>query len=592
MGTTESIPIQPNHRSVNNDRTDNNGSEVTDTNYSDTIIGSNPTKATNAVLPRPEGRGITTTAPSNHSAHPQAARRSDDPNQHGDVAASLKAAKMGNIVDKKRDSPTGCRLVRKPAKRTAAILDILKDVEDYEMIVDVSSNNEKAKKSSSKGKRPKDSKNGSYMSSSKKRKAERDSTSSSSSSANKDRGSEKKPKLAKALSDKSGKNSSAKKSQSMEDSETSSKHGKTKKPKNSNKLSSKLKDKDPVLRHVLFSSETSECSNKEAKTKSNYQYHEEAGRWKAQQETMQKYNEQLKSVEAAANTDGPPRTLDQDSDRVKFPHIHDILMGRGNGVAQFPGNQVFRNFCWNAREAYHKAVRNEKGKVAEAVIQLVKNRNPPGRFLERQNDGCYTEVPHDRVKEKICQALREKKWAPCGKDGGDESYYFEDSFEKDEPSSPEPYVKKKSNDNVSKDKHKVKVREQSLSSAASSDGDPDIVKMASSQVPVIRVPRTSVKVSSNSTNGDSSEFLLELVGEGARVSVYWPLDDTYYGATVVQRVHNFCYLRYDDFEIEWLDLSKHKFKLLHIMDSVNEPKMKKKSGAAFSKKSKKALNRE
>jgi hypothetical protein len=47
-----------------------------------------------------------------------------------------------------------------------------------------------------------------------------------------------------------------------------------------------------------------------------------------------------------------------------------------------------------------------------------------------------------------------------------------------------------------------------------------------------------------------------------RVAVYWPLDDRYYDATILKRFENLCYIKYDDDEIEWLDLSKHKFKIL------------------------------
>jgi hypothetical protein len=106
--------------------------------------------------------------------------------------------------------------------------------------------------------------------------------------------------------------------------------------------------------------------------------------------------------DVSPDLEGPPRTQDQNSARVHSPHIHDVLLGRGNGVSHFPGNLVFRDFCWSVRKDYNKAIRNEKGRVAAQVIDLVKQRKPPGRFLELA-DGYYTEVPYDRVKEKIQQ---------------------------------------------------------------------------------------------------------------------------------------------------------------------------------------------
>jgi hypothetical protein len=257
---------------------------------------------------------------------------------------------------------------------------------------------------------------------------------------------------------------------------------------------------------------------------------------------------------------GSPRTLDQNSAQVHSPHKHDILMGRGNGVAQWPGNCVFRVFCWNAREAYHNAIRNEKGKVAEQIIDNVRNRNPPGRFLEKSAHEYYTEVPHERVKEKICQALREKKWTPNAKD---ESY---------------------SNNNdshVARDSRFTKLIDTAVS-------------LSKCQLDISLVGKSATFSKSNvastkNAKGSAKSTLLETMKEfqaapeiktGTRVAVYWPLDDKYFDATVVQshpRTSNYFFLMYDDNESEWIDLNTVKYRVLAASTGDSKPVAKKQS---------------
>mmetsp|Transcript_22510 Transcript_22510/g.62487 ORF Transcript_22510/g.62487 Transcript_22510/m.62487 type:complete len:707 (-) Transcript_22510:1299-3419(-) len=65
---------------------------------------------------------------------------------------------------------------------------------------------------------------------------------------------------------------------------------------------------------------------------------------------------------------------------------------------------------------------------------------------------------------------------------------------------------------------------------------------------------------------------LRNVLEGSHICVYWPMDDVYYDAVVEEREHHqtvkgndhwLFYIRYQlDNEAEWIDLGKHKFKLM------------------------------
>jgi hypothetical protein len=94
-----------------------------------------------------------------------------------------------------------------------------------------------------------------------------------------------------------------------------------------------------------------------------------------------------------------------------FPSLHpnDVLSGRGNGVAIYPGNRQFREFIRLFKDRYVRAYRNEKGTVASDVIKTVLSLNPPGRFVEKANKTGteFQLVDYSRALEKTSQALRE-----------------------------------------------------------------------------------------------------------------------------------------------------------------------------------------
>ena len=98
-----------------------------------------------------------------------------------------------------------------------------------------------------------------------------------------------------------------------------------------------------------------------------------------------------------------------DSDLVT-PRETDVLLGRGSGIANYPGNVMFRHIIWKCRDMYARAYRTEKRVVAELVVKTVGCLEPPGRFLRRVGeDRDYVVVPERNAVEKACQALREKK---------------------------------------------------------------------------------------------------------------------------------------------------------------------------------------
>ena len=118
-------------------------------------------------------------------------------------------------------------------------------------------------------------------------------------------------------------------------------------------------------------------------------------------------------ADSGKETNGnPPKGEDKE---VILPKATDVLLGRGNGIANFPGNINFRNVIWSFRHEYTRAYRTEKRDVAQKVIDYIETKcNPRGRFIQpdpEKKEG-YILVPLQRKLEKTCQALREKKQSP------------------------------------------------------------------------------------------------------------------------------------------------------------------------------------
>jgi hypothetical protein len=67
--------------------------------------------------------------------------------------------------------------------------------------------------------------------------------------------------------------------------------------------------------------------------------------------------------------------------------------------------------------------------------------------------------------------------------------------------------------------------------------------------------------------------VLHKIQIGARLAVFWPLDDEYYSATVVTQASNGTQvsLLYDDGDTEWIDLTEHDFKLLPGQRRTKDP---------------------
>ena len=100
--------------------------------------------------------------------------------------------------------------------------------------------------------------------------------------------------------------------------------------------------------------------------------------------------------------------------RIATPTSHDVLSGRGGAINSHPGNAVFREWVRERKNRYNLArTKAEKARVANEVIDLVRNQNPPGRFLQRDSSSMtggvswWVEVDEAKAMAKTSQALRE-----------------------------------------------------------------------------------------------------------------------------------------------------------------------------------------
>lgn len=98
--------------------------------------------------------------------------------------------------------------------------------------------------------------------------------------------------------------------------------------------------------------------------------------------------------------------------RIRTPHAHDVLSGRGGGINGHVGNVHFRELVSVRKEDYNLAKSKvEKARVARDIIALVRQQDPPGRFLQKDPTAgignWWVELDEDRVVAKTSQALRE-----------------------------------------------------------------------------------------------------------------------------------------------------------------------------------------
>ena len=93
---------------------------------------------------------------------------------------------------------------------------------------------------------------------------------------------------------------------------------------------------------------------------------------------------------------------------IVTPHEHDVLSGRGNFVNYHAGNEHFRALVRKHKVAYVACPKPQKGKFSRLIVDEIKARNPPGRFLKQDpNTKLWHDIGEKKALDKTRQALRE-----------------------------------------------------------------------------------------------------------------------------------------------------------------------------------------
>lgn len=103
----------------------------------------------------------------------------------------------------------------------------------------------------------------------------------------------------------------------------------------------------------------------------------------------------------------PPNAVDKDGNILVTDY--DILCGRGGLTNHHRGNKRFRDIVALHRPDYVRAPKIQKPSVARVIVRAIRNGDPPGRFLKKdEKTKKWIDIGDRKAAEKTSQALREK----------------------------------------------------------------------------------------------------------------------------------------------------------------------------------------
>jgi len=103
----------------------------------------------------------------------------------------------------------------------------------------------------------------------------------------------------------------------------------------------------------------------------------------------------------------PPNAVDEEGNVLVT--AYDILCGRGGLTNHHKGNKRFRDIVALHRPDYVRAPKIQKPSVARVIVRAIRNGDPPGRFLKKDDKtGRWYDIGDKKAAEKTSQALREK----------------------------------------------------------------------------------------------------------------------------------------------------------------------------------------
>jgi hypothetical protein len=94
---------------------------------------------------------------------------------------------------------------------------------------------------------------------------------------------------------------------------------------------------------------------------------------------------------------------------IERPHANDVKCARGNAANRHRGNQWYLERVKERKPAHSSAAgKPAKRRLAKEIVDLVRSRRPPGRFLKRdETTGLWSDIGDGNAIMKAGQALRE-----------------------------------------------------------------------------------------------------------------------------------------------------------------------------------------
>lgn len=98
--------------------------------------------------------------------------------------------------------------------------------------------------------------------------------------------------------------------------------------------------------------------------------------------------------------------------KFQFTHFHGARTENrsdSSNILNHRGNKRFRDIVALHRPDYVRAPKIQKPSVARVIVRAIRNGDPPGRFLKKdEKSGKWYDVGDKKAAEKTSQALREK----------------------------------------------------------------------------------------------------------------------------------------------------------------------------------------
>jgi hypothetical protein len=96
-------------------------------------------------------------------------------------------------------------------------------------------------------------------------------------------------------------------------------------------------------------------------------------------------------------------------DRIDFPAVNDVLVGKGKPFQQHPGNIHLRSSVDHHLKEYALSKKVDKAGLIWKVVHSVKATS--GGFLKKDRDGWWVEVTEEEAREKVAKIFTSAKAA-------------------------------------------------------------------------------------------------------------------------------------------------------------------------------------